>query len=69
MSIDKKSLAEFRKLYQEEFGKYLSEDDAREMITRLINLYKIIYSPFPGEHGNKPTPFSEDRLDPSVSLE
>ncbi len=62
MHTHKTSIDEFRKLYQEEFGKYLSERDAIEMTDRLIELYFIIYCPLPGEIPKHPMPPSEDHL-------
>ncbi|HEY4505845.1 MAG TPA: hypothetical protein VJJ24_00065 [Candidatus Paceibacterota bacterium] len=66
MPINKKSIEEFRTLYQEEFGKYLSEEDALEMATRLIELYQLIYRPLPGERGT--TQPSEHRPDSDASF-
>ena len=64
MSIHENSLEEFRKLYQEECGKYLSEEDAIERVARLIGLYQILYRPLPGEHNDATTRPSEDPSDP-----
>jgi len=49
MQSDDKELEEFMALYQTEFGKEISRQDALEMATRLINLYLTIYRPLPGE--------------------
>lgn len=46
------ALNEFMALYQSEFGKEISRQDAIEMTTRLIGLYQIIYRPLPGERND-----------------
>ncbi len=63
MPIHTNSIDEFRKLYQEECGKYLSEEDAIEMVARLIGLYQILYRPLPGEHNDVTTPPLADSCD------
>lgn len=68
MQISDKTFKEFMALYQAEFGKEISRQDALEMTTRLINLYLTIYRPLPGEHGDGATRPSEDRPDPDVSF-
>jgi hypothetical protein len=49
MQIGDEAFKEFMALYQEEFGRCLSEQNALEMATRLIDLYRILYRPLPGE--------------------
>ncbi|MDP2655080.1 MAG: hypothetical protein Q8P17_00755 [bacterium] len=68
MKINDETLNEFMTLYRTEFGKDISQQDALEMATRLINLYLIIYRPLPGERGDKTTPPSEDHQNPFSSL-
>ena len=67
MPIHNTSLEKFQKLYQEERGKYLSEEDTIEMVTRLISLYQILYRPLPGEHNAATTRPSEDSSDPHLN--
>ncbi len=43
--LGKKQLDEFKALYKEEFGNELSDEDALESATRLINLVKAVYKP------------------------
>ena len=59
----KESIEEFRVIYAKECGKIIEEEEAREMASRLINLYLIIYSPLPGEHSGRPTPPLADSCD------
>ena len=66
MQIGDKALIEFMALYQAEFGKEISRQDALEMATRLINLYLIIYRTLPGERGDHATLPSGDRRDPDA---
>jgi len=68
MQISDDALNEFMALYQAEFGKELSRQDALEMTTRLINLYLIIYRPLPGELGDDATRLSGDRRDLGASF-
>ena len=43
------AMHEFMEIYKAEFGKELSPQEALEMVTRLVNLYQIIYRPLPEE--------------------
>ena len=47
VEIDKESLEEFKKLYQEEFGEELTNEDAEEMVQRLLALYEVLANPLP----------------------
>ena len=49
MQIEKEALDNFRSLYREEFGEDLSEDEAQEMASNLINLYELLMQPLPRE--------------------
>lgn len=69
MKISNTSLDEFIEIYQKEFGKEISREDALEMATRLINLYLIIYRPLPGERRDGVTPPSGDHRDPDASVQ
>ena len=40
---------EFQKLYKRSFRKKLSDNDARAMATRMLALYRVLYSPTPEE--------------------
>ena len=43
--ITKEQLAEFKKIYKKQFGKDISDREALESATSLINLMRIIYKP------------------------
>lgn len=49
MQISKESLNALRAIYAKEFGKIITEEEALEMATRILDLYQIIYRPLPGE--------------------
>jgi hypothetical protein len=68
MQIRDVDLDEFMMLYRTEFGKDISQKDALEMATRLINLHLIIYRPLPGERGDKATPPLGDHRAPAASF-
>jgi hypothetical protein len=42
MQLQSEELAEFIKLYQEEFGDNISEEAAREIANRLLVLYELM---------------------------
>ena len=45
MKPDDKILAQFKKLYAEEFGEQLSDQEALERFSRLVNVLRVIYFP------------------------
>jgi hypothetical protein len=47
MKFTKEQLDEFKQIYKKEFGKEISDEEALEMATDLINLFKVIYRPIP----------------------
>ena len=49
MAVSHEDLREFMRLYKEEFGTEITEDEAREMASRLINLYLKLMEPLPSE--------------------
>jgi len=52
MSISEERIRDFIRVYKEEFGDDLSVDEGRDMLTRLVTLYRLIARPFPDEeHG------------------
>lgn len=67
MQISEDSLAEFMTIHRTELGKDISRADALEMATRLINLYRLIYRPLPGEAGYDPMPPSVDSRHPRTA--
>ena len=49
MILSKRAIEEFKELYLKEFKEQLSDDQAEEMASSLLSLFKIIYRPIPGE--------------------
>lgn len=47
--ISKEQLEEFKRIYRKEFGKDISDQDALESATKLINLLEIVYKPMTKE--------------------
>jgi len=45
--ISKESLEKFKKLYKERFKEELSDEETLRKATRLLNLYRAVYIPFP----------------------
>ena len=43
--ISKEALEEFKRIWKKEFGTEISDSDALESATKLLNLMKIIYKP------------------------
>ena len=42
MKPDKQSLEEFKRIYAEEFGEQLSDQEAHSRFSRLINTFKVL---------------------------
>jgi hypothetical protein len=43
--ISKEALEEFKRIYKKKFGEDISDQDALEEATNLLNLYKAVYLP------------------------
>lgn len=43
MTISQAQLASFKKVYQQQYGKSLSDDEAYEMASNLLGLYLTVY--------------------------
>jgi len=43
--ISKESLEKFKGIYRKQFGKDISDEDALESATKLLNLMRIVYKP------------------------
>ena len=69
MRVSDDTLDEFMALYQAEFRKDISREDALEMAIRLVNLYQLIMRPLPDEGSERVTPHSEDRRDSDTSFQ
>ncbi len=40
--LSREAIEEFKAIYQEEFGEILSDDEAREIATRLLRFFEIL---------------------------
>jgi len=49
MGITPEHLREFIEIYEKEFGERISEDEAREVAFRLVELYQVLGEPLRGE--------------------
>lgn len=47
--ISQEALKEYKKIYRKQFGKDISDVDALEQATKLLNLMKIVYKPMTKE--------------------
>ncbi|MFA5232523.1 MAG: hypothetical protein WC410_02560 [Candidatus Paceibacterota bacterium] len=51
--ISEKALKEYKAIYKKEYGVDLSDEEALEQATKLLNLMKIIYKPISKEDYEK----------------
>lgn len=42
MQLSPQAIQEFKQIYREEYGKEISDDEAREAGTRLVRVFKVI---------------------------
>jgi aldehyde:ferredoxin oxidoreductase len=47
-------IEEFRRLYKEAYGEEISVEEASEMASRLLDLYRLLMRPLPGENEKGP---------------
>lgn len=47
MQLSKETIEEFKEIYREELGEEISDQEAYEEASNLIQLFKIIYRPIP----------------------
>lgn len=59
MTISKERLQEFIRLYEEEWKEQISEDEAREIASRLLELYQLLAEGLPSEINAEPPDPSE----------
>lgn len=45
MQIDRKTLDEFKRLYEEEFKEKIDDKEAFDRFSRLVNVLRIVYYP------------------------
>ena len=48
MRLSVEAIQEFREIYQREFGKAISDDEAQKIAERFMNLMEIVCRPIPG---------------------
>ncbi len=58
MEISQETIEEYKEIYKEDFGKEITDGEAREIITRVVILYEVLYSPLP--HEKNPPEASQD---------
>lgn len=66
MKINNEDLEEFIRLYNEAFAEYISEEEAQQVASRLVDLYTLLTEPLPSEPG-KTTPLAGEDGSPSPS--
>jgi hypothetical protein len=54
MPISDRQLQEFIELYEQECGERLPREEARAMLSRLVELYVRLAEPLPGEASDEP---------------
>lgn len=47
--LSREAIEEFKKIYQDEFGEELTDDEVQEIATRLLRFFGILHKPLPGE--------------------
>ena len=47
--LSREAIDEFKAIYQEEFGKTLTDDEAHEMALRLLRFFGVLNEPLPDE--------------------
>ncbi len=47
MDISKKDLDEFKRIFKQDYGEELSDEEAYRIACKLITLFKAIYRPIP----------------------
>ena len=59
--ISREALGEYKKIYKKQFGKNISDAEALEQATKLLNLMKIVYKPMTREEFER---FSKQQTKP-----
>jgi hypothetical protein len=49
--LSRQAIDEFKAIYQEEFGRDLSDDEVQEIAIRLLRFFGILVQPSPGDTG------------------
>lgn len=53
MRITEERLVEFQQAYEEDFGEAISLEEAREVLSRLAALYRVLLRPLPARPGQQ----------------
>lgn len=51
--LSREAIEEFKAIYQEEFGKTLTDDEVQEIALRLLRFFGILQKPLPDEKPDK----------------
>jgi hypothetical protein len=54
MMLTDEDVQAYKRVHEEEFGELISDDEAREIATRVIQLYEILIQPLPEEDAQPP---------------
>lgn len=55
MPLSRDAIAEFKTIYEEEYGERLSDEDAQEMSERLLRLFALLARPLPADTSSPKT--------------
>lgn len=47
--LSREAIDEFKTIYKDEFGVELTDDEVKEIATRLLRFFGILHKPMPGE--------------------
>jgi hypothetical protein len=50
MTLSQKAIQEFQRLYLEKLNETLTDTQAEQLALELLQVFHLIFSPFPGEH-------------------
>jgi hypothetical protein len=50
--LSREAIEEFKAIYQEEFGKSLTDDEVQEIALRLLRFFGILNQPLPDQAGD-----------------
>jgi len=62
MHVSDEAVKEYIQLYREDFGEELTIEEAREITSRLVELYRALCRPLPAEIATPPEPGGRHRL-------
>lgn len=66
--VSKELLDEFKMIYKEEFNVVISDEEATEMSTELVNLMKVLLKPDPEPEPENTSQFKEGEEDETGRL-